>query len=337
MGTLVTSEEYLNLEFIGITDDSASNQDSQEETFSEINLMDTGEMMPTGMGTLNRPTSSLATDEMYQEGGEGALPLDEDDLEYWRTKTDEDGLVPFQYGLVMEGKAQEEDHELMQLDLDIDCIKKPLLVGGDGLIDIGDENYFSYYYILPKCDVSGTITVNGITEQVIGDGWIDHQWGNFINPNPPPFGLPVSYEWFSIKLDNYGEILTGDNWWRESGEFINEPYADGLHLYHDDGTLELLEDYTITQLDFWTDDISRRRFAVEWQITEPSRQIDLIITACFKNQMMRATSNPVVIQFLSKLLPGSCFWEGACLVTGSIEGEQISGNAYVESTHSWEL
>jgi len=335
IGTLSASEDYLNLEFIGRSDDSVSHQDSQETTYSKMGLFGSDEMMPAKVETLNCPISRLSTDEIIQEGRRDALPLDEGSLEYWRTKTDEDGLVPFQYEIVMDGIAQEEGSELMQLDIDIDCIKKPLLVGGDGLIDIGDKN--SYYYSLTKCVVSGTITIDDMTEPVVGEGWIDHQWGNYVDLNLPKVGLPVLYEWFSIKVDNHGEILTGDCWWRDTGELINEPYADGLHWYHDNGILEILEDYTIEQLDFWTDeDLSDRTFAVEWQITEESREINLTIKACFDNQMMRAISEYHAIQFLTYFVPGSCFWEGACTVTGTIGGEQISGYAYAESTHSWE-
>ena len=226
--------------------------------------------------------------------------------DYFYTKTDGDELVPFEYGLEIGGDSQEDDSP-MQLTVDMDCLKKPLIVGGDGLIELGNDDYYSYYYSLTKCETSGTITVHGVTEEVIGYAWIDHQWGDFIIHDPPPYGLPVSYEWFSIKLDDNREMMAGDTWDRFTGEKDGNSFSGGINILDSNGNLEILENYTITQLDYWTDPLSGRRFAIQWRITEPTKPIDLIITPEYENQMMHATKDPDIMEWLADLIPGACF------------------------------
>ncbi len=114
-----------------------------------------------------------------------------------------------------------------------------------------------------------------------------------------------------------------DSWWR-NGEYYGSLY-DGLNLINANYSLELLDNYTITPLDYWTDPVSGRKFATQWRIIEPSKQIDLTITADYNDQVMRWFA---VFQ--------RCFWEGSCSVSGTIEGTPVSGKAYVELTHSWE-
>jgi len=254
--------------------------------------------------------------------------------DYWHTKTNDEGdLLPFQYELSIAGRAQEEDNGIMQLNVDMHSLKQPLIVGGDGLLELGDG--WSYYYSETKVETSGDITVNGVTESVTGYAWIDHQWGEFLDDDFVPVGISITYEWFAIKLDDFRELVIGDTWRRDTGEEAG-PFCDGINLVNSDGSLELLEDYTITQLEFWTDELSGKTFATEWEVTELTKQIDLIITADIDNQMMHVTKDPLLLQIVNMILPAGSFWEGSCSVTGTIEGSPVSGKAYVESTHSWD-
>lgn len=254
---------------------------------------------------------------------------------FYTKRDDNDDLIAFEYMLSIAGTSQ-EDKSHMELNVDMISEKKPMIVGGDGYIFLGSSGHFSYYYSLTKLATSGLITVNGITEEVTGYAWIDHQWGDFINNNPPPFGLPITYEWFSIKLDDNREIMAGDTWDRATGKMCTS-FSNGINILDSNGNLEILEDYTITQLDFWTDPLSGRRFAIQWQITEPTKSIDLIITPKYANQMMHATKDGVTMQWLADLIPGSCFWEGVCTVSGSIDGVPVFGDAFVELTHSFDI
>ena len=334
IGSLSTNNQYLDLEFNGINAQSISTQDIQANPYTETNAINAAKTMPTENNCGITQLATIQNNQHLQQTGANTAILTEENVEYLRTQHNEKELIPFQYKLFLEGTAREKDNKLMQLDIIIDCIKKPLLVGGNGKIHIGNEENYSYYYILPKCDVIGTITLDGLTEQVTGTGWMDHQWGDFFSTKNP-IGLPVQFEWFSITTDGYGELLTGNCWWRDTGELINDPYANGLHWYHPDGSLEIFDQYTIEHLEIWNDSFSNKKYAVQWKITEPTNEICLTINACFNNQMMRGSYIEPINKFLLALAPGSSFWEGSCLVTGTIGNQQISGKAFVESTHPY--
>jgi predicted secreted hydrolase len=281
------------------------------------------------MGKESLNMQVISDDTLYHE------PIPVFTYDYWGTKLDEnDELLPFQYELDVAGKADQGD-ELMELVVDMDCTKHPLLVSGDGYVELGDDGW-SYYYTLSELVVTGSLTVDGDTEDVEGIGWIDHQWGDFYNSDPQHQGLCVSYEWFAIRLDNGQEILAGDTWYHETGEKVEDSWCDGLNLLTNGGALELLEDFEIIQLEYWTDPDLEKTYASQWHITETSKPLDLIITPVYPDQMMRLADGwPIVQQILEKYLTAG-FWEGICTVTGDMNGQPISGSAYVELTHAYE-
>jgi predicted secreted hydrolase len=176
--------------------------------------------------------------------------------------------------------------------------------------------------------------LHGIVEEVNGYAWIDHQWGNFFDKNQPPYGLALTYEWFSLQLDDNREIMVADTWDRVTGEKNDQSFTGGMNMLNSDGTSELLEDYTITPQASWNDTIDNRFYSSKWHITEESKSIDLIVTPVFLDQVMRVKeSYPLLQQLLEELFPGACFWEGICTVSGTINGLSVSGKAYVELTH----
>ncbi|MCX6665654.1 MAG: hypothetical protein NT038_06300 [Euryarchaeota archaeon] len=338
-GDLSASADHLDLTFAPFDDNYLNNLDfnqyiasNNQAVYALSKTMDTKatsmnlQLMPRIAATPIQSTPVIADDD----GGGGTIQND-----VWCTKTSGDDLLPFQYTLLVSGDAQQEDNQPMQLSVDMDCVKPPLIVSGDGVVDFGNDS--SWYYTLTKLAVEGMITVDGINEKVTGSAWIDHQWGNFINFDPaqPPLGLRVNWEWFSIKLNDYQEIMVGDLWDR-AGHRLGS-YSGGLNLVDINGSLDLLDDYTITQLGYWRDPISQKIFSNQWNIIEPSHSINLIITPYYDDQMMRLFENlpPWAQQFIVYFVPCTCFWEGACTVSGTINGSPVTGSAYVELTHTY--
>ena len=336
VGTLVASTDHLDLEFIYFNECPeyiTHKVPINHEEYLMMTSIETNESLTSSQSAMGDRSESSPVQCINVENIEMPNQLIQTDS--WHTKTNGDDLLPFQYNLSVGGRSHQDDHP-MQLIVDMDCIKRPLIVGGDGLIELGLGDGFTYYYCLTKLLVNGTITVHEVTEEVTGYAWIDHQWGDFANPNPPPPGLVVTYEWFSIKLNDDIEIMTGDTWDRITGEKINQSYAGGLNLLNCDGVLELLEDYTITPQGFWLDDYGHL-FASRWHITESTKPIDLIITPVYPDQMMYFHEDlPIIQQILAEVMPGSCFWEGVCTVSGNISGSPVEGKAYVELTHFYE-
>jgi predicted secreted hydrolase len=230
----------------------------------------------------------------------------------WYNITENSNMVPFQYKLIADGVAA-EDSQAIKLDLNMRSLKAPMMAGGDGLVTIGAG--WSYYYSHTKMDVSGSLQVHGITENVTGYAWIDHQWGAF------RIDETHRWEWFSIKLDDLREIMVGNLW--IDGQLQGD-YAGGLNLLNADCSLELLGNHTITTLAHWIDPETDRVYSQKWRIQQASNNTDLIVTAAYNEQLI-----PTGPGFI---LPGS-FWEGVCLVSGTIGGSPVNGKAYVEVTH----
>lgn len=338
IGTLTASTDRLDLCFEYRTD----NEITVGQTVSEPEIQSYVSVNPemknsqySSMGTIStetiqrtNPTNDYWID--HQESSEEIIQYN-----HWYTKYNDQGLLPFQYALEVSGFSQ-QDSQNMQLAVGMDCLKKPLIVGGDGKIFFDNFDY-SYYYCLTQLLVFGKISINDITEVVSGFAWIDHQWGNFVNQNPPPWGLTMTYEWFSIQLQTNQEIVVGDIWDRETGEKLDQSYTGGLNLCYSDGSVDLLQDYTITPLDYWNKINDNRYYSCQWQITESSRDINLLVTPVFSNNLICFKENYQILQqILEELFPGACFWEGVCIVSGTINDVPVEGKSYVELTHYYE-
>ncbi len=346
IGTLTANSEHLDLNFAYFINqdetDKITIQEADTKNYVSENIQ--GVLTNDTKSTMNTMNQSSTIEIKPSENVKKINPIDEYDINYqenyngilqydrWYTKLNNQGLLPFNYSLDVSGKS-EQTSKLMKLDVDIDSLKKPLIIGGDGIIFYGAME-FSYYYSLTKLLVTGKITLNDVTENVVGNAWIDHQWGNFVNQNPPPWGLTMTYEWFSIQLQDNQEIVVGDTWDRITGEKINKSYTDGLNICNNDGYSEILKNYSITPRGFWNDTGDNHFYSCQWHLTETSKSIDLNVTPVFSNQMMRFTENyPLLQEALKELFPGACFWEGVCIVNGTINGTEINGRAYVELTH----
>jgi len=313
--------------------------ESQTEYGAFVGFFKLWAFFPFGMRLF--AISDLGLDLTYTDPKYGELLAEDNwlDLEFipsakgdwWRNITACNGvLLPFAYKLHATGKIGNP----MRLDVDMYSQKAPLIVGGDGYIEIG--NGFTYYYSHSRVEVSGTLVLpTGFEEDVEGYAWIDHQWGNFLSLRDT-----VTWEWFSIQLDDTSDIMVADVWL--NGE-LQESSLGGLNLYKPDCSLELFKDYTITQERFWPDPGSPKIFATQWTIRVPAEEpepsadtpvsvrrpdpINLTVTADYQDQVF-------------PLLPGYIFtprfWEGSCSVSGTIRGRPVSGKAYAELTHSWE-
>ncbi len=352
IGTLTASANHLDLGFQYFTTTCETHEQTLLNAENKNTLPDNQDISmtteetqatvnPTNHNTLpclmpmETTQSTNTLEHNYTEYGINAEEPTQLHSDYWYTKANDHGLLPFQYRVEVTGNSQ-QDHQPMKLAVDMDCLKQPLIVGGDGIVNFGNYD-FSYYYSLTKLSVSGEIVVHGFTEQVIGIAWIDHQWGNFINQNPPALGLTMTYEWFSIQLNDHTEIIIGDVWDRITGEKIEYSFTDGLNILYSDGFLEILNDYEIIPLDFWEDITDQRFFSCKWRIIEKSKNIDLVITPIFSDQVMRLMEDhPIIQQVLEELFPGACFWEGVCKISGTINGSTVNGKAYAELTHSYE-
>ncbi len=227
--------------------------------------------------------------------------------ETWSNKVDASNMpIPFEYVLSANGSSG-------GLDLEYVSTKRPLIVGDDGLFDQGAEQ-FTYYYSLTNNEVSGTLSINGVQEEVTGKAWLDRQYGTF---NPL---IAEKYEWFSLQLSNgmdinLWNIFTEDRKIPESLEYRI------LSAYVDENTQYTTNDFDIERLAYHCTPDGERCYSQKWRLSSATNNIDLVVTA-------RHNDSEVKLPFR--------FYEGSIDIAGTINGIEVTGVGFAELLQSYE-
>jgi predicted secreted hydrolase len=227
--------------------------------------------------------------------------------EIWTNKIDNANVnIPFEYTLFAFASFG-------SLNLEYETLKRPLILGNDGYLNLG-ENSHSYYYSQTHNDVQGSFTLNGVTENVTGTAWIDRQYGNF-----NPFNSE-KYEWFSMQLSNGMDINLWNIFTPERTIPNNERYRI-LSSYVNESTQYTSSDFLIERLAFnWMPD-ENMCYSKQWRLTSTTNNLDLIISTLHDNTEVQ--------------LPFR-FFEGSTTITGTINGVEVTGIGFAELLHSYE-
>ncbi|OUR93371.1 hypothetical protein A9Q87_05350 [Flavobacteriales bacterium 34_180_T64] len=228
-------------------------------------------------------------------------------VEHWRNKEDVSNQpIPFEYELSAAiGTGG--------LDLEFVTLKRPLILGDDGYLNQGIANY-TYYFSQTKNDVTGTLTFNGVTEPVIGTGWIDRQYGDF---NPL---TGEKYEWFSMQLSN-GMDINLWNIFTADRQIPNTQEYKILSAYVDESTQYTISDFEIERLAFNCMPDDAMCYSKQWRLTSITNNLDLTITTLHDNTEVQ--------------LPFR-FFEGATNITGTVNGNPVTGIGFAELLHDYE-
>lgn len=176
-----------------------------------------------------------------------------------------------------------------------------VLQGDAGFSRKSEQGQASYYYSQPYLAVSGTITLDGKTMPVTGQGWIDREWSS------QPLGADqTGWDWFSLHLAG-GEKLM----------LFRLRHADGRHFFAGnwigrDGRSEQLDARGIAMRPTAVTRVAGRDMPTAWDISVPSRGLNI----------SSAPLNPQ--SFMDTRFK---YWEGPITVTGS-----HAGIGYLEMT-----
>lgn len=203
------------------------------------------------------------------------------------------------------------DMEGYAIELNLEALKEPILHGGDGLIEMGSGALKSYYYTRPRMNVTGTLEVQGVQKEVTGIAWMDHQWGDFF----AGYYLGVGWDWFSIQLDDFTEVMLFNFRINQANERSEGSYIDELScLYPLDAP-----DFQILPVGTWVSPHSGAEYPMGWQVSIPEHGLELSLNPDMEDQELC-------------MILDTCYWEGPVRVTGTREGEPVSGQGYVELT-----
>lgn len=223
--------------------------------------------------------------------------------EEWKTLDSAGILKPFEYQL--NGNMTNGS-----FNLTYKAVKRPLMVGGTGFLYEGETGY-TYYYSQTGLEATGTITMNGVTEPVHGIAWIDRQWGQF-NPSNGE-----QYTWFSLQLSN-GMDLNLWNIFNAESQIPDTSTYRFCTAYLSDSNNATFSNFTLERLKYTYTPDNNSCFDQKWRLTYGNT--DLTITATHIN-------NIVELPFR--------FFEGNILITGTVDGQPVTGVGYVELLHSF--
>jgi predicted secreted hydrolase len=203
-----------------------------------------------------------------------------------------------------------------KLSLDLEQVKPPLMMGGEGEIQMGPQG-LSKYYSLPQLKASGTLTLpHQAPKKVEGTAWLDHQWGDM-----SMFRGWSGWDWFGIQLED-GTQMNVFRFRDEQGQSVQST----IGISRPDGTQDNATDLKLTPLDSWQSDDTDAKYPIAWRLEIPSRQIDLEVRPSVRDQEMVGT--PPYIDPSLSVLP--TYWEGDTTVKGTIAGQPVQGRAYEE-------
>ncbi|NND72014.1 MAG: carotenoid 1,2-hydratase [Rhodothermales bacterium] len=187
---------------------------------------------------------------------------------------------------------------------------KPIVLQGDQGLDqkgAGSGNA-SYYYSFTRLPTTGSVTVGDEVFSVEGLSWKDHEWStSALGPKE------TGWDWFALQLSDGRDVMFYQL--RENSGNASE-FSNGM-LVEDDGTYRRIEtdDVVIEVLDYWTSPHSNVTYPSRWTLTYPTENLTLTVTPIVNDQEMNVSVR---------------YWEGAVDILGSSNGQDVTGQGYVE-------
>lgn len=221
-------------------------------------------------------------------------------------------------------------------ELTIQPKKAPVRHGHNGVVR-GSEDESMFYYFIPRCDVTGTITHKGVTHRLTqGQGWYDHEFGVGVvdDPNPEAEAAlgaaeceklqlerrarwdarQVGWNWISAQLDDGTELT----FYPEQYVYSGESAGDHALTIGKNGEVQHWQGASFEPLEWWQSSQTFVEYPIRWRFKLPAAGLDLDVRAAFKDQEVMT------------LIAKNSFYEGRVSVTGTRNGAAISGVGFVE-------
>ena len=159
--------------------------------------------------------------------------------------------------------------DAFSVDVNISQVEPIVMQGDRGWSEKGPGSA-SYYYSMPRLEISGRISLSDKDIEVQGLGWLDREWSTSL------LGDHLSgWDWLALQLED-GRSLMAFQLRRKDG--VRDPYEHGLLVQHDEvadlpvvGTgdtgVRLLKrgDFTIQATRYFTDNTGVA-WPVSWQL-----------------------------------------------------------------------
>lgn len=237
------------------------------------------------------------------------LSLDYGGMRFEKTKAGE-------YQLVIGSK--EGPRSPAGAELTFTLSKPPVRHGDDGVVR-GVHGEDMFYVFVPRCEVKGTLTLDGQPLQVTGQGWYDHEFSAPPRPRTESektksdLGV-VAWNWVSAQLDDGSDVSVYDLVHSET----KESQGRWAIVVDADGQSRAFSDFKLTTTGQWRSVRTFERYPTTYALELPAEQLSLTVEAEFGDQEL--------VTVISK----PAFWEGRCTVKGTRKGKPVQGLGYVE-------
>jgi predicted secreted hydrolase len=172
----------------------------------------------------------------------------------------------------------------------------------------------SHYYSLTRMPTRGEIKVSGTRLGVMGDSWMDHEFGtSFLEPEQ------IGWDWFSIQLEDRAELMLFQLR-REDGS--PDSHSSGTWV-EADGRYQAIgiSEFQLQPGEIWKSQKTGADYPISWDITVPKKGLRLRVRALLAGQ-----------ELITEKSTGVTYWEGAIEASGTRNGRRVRGRGYVEMT-----
>jgi predicted secreted hydrolase len=192
-----------------------------------------------------------------------------------------------------------------RLRLSLTPVQPYVLNGPQGIVQQGPVAT-SAYYSDPRLSARGTLVIDGRSSRITGQGWFDHQWGDFVTDS-----ASWHWNWFACQFQDGRDLMlyqfitpAGQPTGVQSGTFVP---SHGVATHP--------KRFTVVPLGPAIRPAGATgRYPLRWRLDLPSAHLNITLKARARHQFIS-----------NQDLPG--FWEGAAAITSSPPGACI-----VEST-----
>jgi predicted secreted hydrolase len=204
-----------------------------------------------------------------------------------------------------------------RIDITTTTAAPPVLMNGQGqffFIDVSEQ----YEYAFPAMPTTGTVVLDTVTYQVSGTSWLDRQWGALPGvfaagpggaqaPGAPGGAAPkvMNWIWTNPQLDNGVNVAAA-----QIRDMINGKIYIMLTAVHPDG-------------EYWTSPATGHRYPTRCVFRAPQIDTELTVEVPYKQQEIVSS-----VDILTK-------FEGTATVTGTYQGQQVTGHAFLELVGNW--
>jgi predicted secreted hydrolase len=206
--------------------------------------------------------------------------------------------------------------DMFSLSFSLHSEKPPVIHGVNGVSQkVVGEGRASHYTSFTRLLTTGTIEMAGISIEVRGTSWMDHEF--FTNSMDAE---QVGWDWLSLQFEDNTELMLYE-FRRKDGSA--DPYSSGTYVDAQGKPVHLTAaDFRLVPTgETWRSNVTSAKYPVAWNVEIPKLGLKMAVTTRLKSQELAGGS---------KIAPS--YWEGAIVMEGTRGGAGVRGVGYLEMT-----